>query len=76
MLSLLTLLPARAEKQSISWEQAEALISGLKPQHGEVTLHDGLAMLHVPDGFRYLDGPDAQTVLVKLWGNPPGSAAP
>ncbi len=74
--SLLTLLAARAEKQSISREQAEVLISGLKLQQGDITVHDGLAILHVPDGFRFLDGPDAQTVLVKLWGNPPGSAPP
>ena len=75
-LFLLTLFSARAEKQSISREQAEALVSGLKFQLGEITLGDGLAMLRVPDGFRFLNGPDAQTVLVKLWGNPPGSAAP
>ena len=38
-LFLLVLLPARAEKQGISREQAEALVSGLKFQQGEVTLH-------------------------------------
>lgn len=75
-LSLLTLFSARAEKQSISREQAEALVSGLKFQQGAITLHDGLATLHVPDGFRFLNESDAETVLVKLWGNPPGSSAP
>jgi len=50
-LFLLVLLPARAEKQGISREQAEALVSGLKFQQGEVTLHDGLATLRVPEGF-------------------------
>src|SRR5215472_1667318 len=75
-LSLLALFQARGEKQSISREQAETLVSGLKFQQGEITLHDGLATLHVPDGFRCLSGPDAQTVLVKLWGNPPDSAEP
>lgn len=76
MLSLMAVLPASAEKQSISQEEAEALVSGLKFQQGEITLHDGLATLRVPEGFRFLHGPDAQTVLVKLWGNPPGSADP
>jgi uncharacterized membrane-anchored protein len=76
MLSLLALFQARAEKQGISQEQAEALVSGLKFQHGEIALHDGLATLRVPDGFRFLSGSDAQTVLVKLWGNPPNSADP
>lgn len=51
-------------------------MSGLKFQQGEITLHEGRATLHVPDGFRFLNGPDAQTVLVKLWGNPPCSADP
>jgi uncharacterized membrane-anchored protein len=75
-LYLLALLPVRAEKQSISREQAEALVSGLKFKQGEITLHDGLATLRVPEGFRFLNGPDAQTVLVKLWGNPPHSDDP
>ena len=75
-LSVLTLLSARAEKEGLSREQAEALVSGLKFQRGEIALQKGLATLHVPDGFQFLNGPDAQTVLVKLWGNPPRSADP
>ena len=75
-LSLLALFHARAEKQSISREQAEALVSKLKLQQGEITLHDGRATLHVPDGSGFLNGPHAQTVLVKLWGNPSRSADP
>ena len=75
-LTLLVLFSAQAEKQGISREQAEALVSGLKFQQGAITLHDGLATLRVPEGFRFLNGSDAQTVLVKLWGNPPGSANP
>jgi uncharacterized membrane-anchored protein len=75
-LSVLGIFPARAEKEGISREQAEALVSGLKYQQGEIALQNGLATLHVPDGFRFLNGADAQTVLVKLWGNPPRSADP
>ena len=73
--SLLALLPLRAEKQGISREQAEALVSGLKFQQGDIILHDGLATLRVPEGFRFLNGSDAQTILVKLWGNPAHAAA-
>ena len=73
-LSVLGLFPAHAEREGISREQAEALVSGLKYQRGEIALQNGLATLHVPDGFRFLNGPDAGTVLVKLWGNPPGSS--
>lgn len=56
--------PSRAE--------AEALASGLKYQQGTIKLHGDLATLEVPSQFRFLNGADANTVLVRLWGNPPG----
>jgi hypothetical protein len=37
-LSVLALFPAHAEKQGISREQAEALVSGLNFQQGEIVL--------------------------------------
>ena len=39
-----------------------------------VQLGDGLASLTVPKGYRYVGAADANTVLVDLWGNPPGTA--
>jgi uncharacterized membrane-anchored protein len=70
-----------AETQQISPEQLESLLkkmkeneevaSKLKFQNGEIKLKDGLATLKVPANFRYLDPDQADTVLVKLWGNPP-----
>ena len=68
-----TLLPAPSYGQDrpLSKEEAQAAVSSLKFQRGEVVLKDGLATLKVPDGLEFLDGRDAQTVLVKLWGNPP-----
>jgi uncharacterized membrane-anchored protein len=38
---------------------------------GEVTLHDGLAILDVPEGFKFLDSEQSKRVLTDLWGNPP-----
>ena len=32
---------------------------------------DGLATLTVPDGYKFIYGEDARTVLVDMWGNPP-----
>jgi uncharacterized membrane-anchored protein len=70
-----------AETQQIPPEQLESLLkkmkeneevaSKLKFQNGEIKLKDGLATLKVPTNFRYLDPDQADTVLVKLWGNPP-----
>jgi uncharacterized membrane-anchored protein len=47
------------------------LLSSLKYQSGEVTLDGGLAKLRLPENLRFLGPKDAQTVIVRLWGNPP-----
>jgi uncharacterized membrane-anchored protein len=51
--------------------EALHLVKNLKYQHGEIDLRNGLAKLTVPPEFSYLGPEDAETVLVKLWGNPP-----
>ncbi len=51
------------------------LIKGLKYQQGEIELGN-VAKLSVPKEFNFLGADDAETVLVKLWGNPPGSEKP
>jgi len=51
--------------------QAEALAASLKYQQGTIDLRHGLASLQVPGQFRFLNGTDANTVLVRLWGNTP-----
>ncbi len=54
-----------------SMKEQEEIASKLKFQQGEIKLKDGLATLKVPVKFRYLDPDQTDTVLVKLWGNPP-----
>src|SRR4051812_31391891 len=51
---------------------ARAIESKLHFQKGTVSLKNDLATLSLPEKFRYLPPDDADTVLVKLWGNPPG----
>jgi uncharacterized membrane-anchored protein len=51
--------------------KAKKLADSLRYQKGQITLRGGLAKIHVPEGFRYLDSADADTVLSKIWGNPP-----
>jgi len=58
-------------------EQAEyyqSVLEALDPQSGDIAIGDGLATLSVPDDFYFLDAGDSETVLVDLWGNPPGQA--
>ncbi|MET1259193.1 DUF2167 domain-containing protein [Flagellimonas sp. DF-77] len=40
-------------------------------QHGEISIGDDLATLHVPEGFGFLDAEQSQRLLTDLWGNPP-----
>ena len=49
------------------------LAQELKYQQGEISLKSGLAKLQVPKEFKYIGSKDAETVLVKMWGNPPGT---
>jgi uncharacterized membrane-anchored protein len=52
-------------------EESEKIASTLKFQDGEIKLKDGLATIKATGNFRYLDPDQTDTVLVKLWGNPP-----
>lgn len=56
--------------------QLVAILKSLKYQQGEVNLKGGLAKLEVPKDFNFLRSDDAETVLVKLWGNPPSNDKP
>ena len=39
-------------------------------QTGVITLHNGMAKLTVPKGFKFLNAAQSRRVLVDLWGNP------
>lgn len=51
----------------------QKLSDSLHYEKGTITLHDGMAKLALPEGYRYLNPADTETVLVKIWGNPSGS---
>jgi len=67
----ISIVPSYGQDRPKTREEAEALAATLKFQRGEVVLKNGLATLKIPDGVEFLDGRDAHTVLVELWGNPP-----
>ena len=62
--------PTAEQLQAFELMQQQA--ESLNPQTGEIVLEGGLATLQVPENFYFLDARDAETVLVDLWGNPPG----
>ena len=45
----------------------------LNQQKGEIQLGSNLAHLALTEHFAYLNPPDSETFLVKLWVNPPGA---
>ena len=57
-------------------KQVMQLVKNLKYQQGSIDLRGGLATLTVPKEFNFLGPDDAETVLVKLWGNPPSDEKP
>lgn len=61
-----------AGEESSARQRIEKLAAGLTPQSGEIALPGGMAKLNLPDSLRYLSPADAKTVLVAIWGNPPG----
>jgi len=68
---IIPVAPGYGQDRPKNKEEVRALAAALKFQQGEVVLKDDLATLRVPDGLQFLNGRDAHTVLVKLWGNPP-----
>jgi uncharacterized membrane-anchored protein len=57
--------------QMVQVQKVLTLVKNLKYQSGEIDLKGGLAKLSLPPGFSYLGPDDAETVLSKIWGNPP-----
>lgn len=52
--------------------QLDSIEHSFTYQHGSITLKNGVGVINVPDGFKYLDAAQAEKVLVDLWGNAPG----
>ena len=54
------------------WMVIEQKALNLEYQSGSIEIGEGLAMLHLPEGFKYLDPENSEFVLTTVWGNPPG----
>ena len=52
------------------------MVADLKPKQGKVKLKSDLATVNVSSKFYFLEPKDAETVVVKIWGNPPGGPRP
>jgi uncharacterized membrane-anchored protein len=69
---------ANAQEEEMSAEESQyraemqAILDNLDPQTGKIQLQDAQVTLTVPDDFYFLGAGDSETVLVDVWGNPPG----
>src|SRR4051794_3292938 len=72
--ALVSLVSAENGSPEDRGEKIRELVAGLHYQQGNLSLKNGLANLHVPENFRFLDAKDSETVLTKIWGNPPSSS--
>lgn len=62
-----------AEAEGISEEQ---FLDSLTFRSGKVVVGSNLATLDLPENLVFLDGADAERVLVEAWGNPPDEQLP
>lgn len=56
--------------QQLEWQTE--IWEGLDRMTGEVVIEQANARLNIPENFYFLGAKDAETVLVDVWGNPPG----
>lgn len=64
------------EEQEEQGMSEEEFLASLNFQTGKVIVGDNLASLNLPENLVFLDGEDANRVLVDAWGNPPTDEAP
>jgi uncharacterized membrane-anchored protein len=73
LLGSLLAFPQGSETNELSEAEIIKKVDGmLHFKQGLVTLPKGIAKLNLPASFRYLPPEDAEIVLSKVWGNPPG----
>jgi len=66
-------LPAYTREEEAEIERLGAVLDGLTPQWGDVSLQGAPATLYLGETYYFLGPEDARTVLTE-WGNPPESA--
>ncbi|WP_053970093.1 DUF2167 domain-containing protein [Mangrovimonas sp. ST2L15] len=52
----------------------DSINNSFKYEHGDVTLGDDLAIIHIPNGYKFLNSEQTEYVLTELWNNPPSES--
>ncbi len=64
--------PASTDEEQQYQQWAKGIWDSLDRQTGTIKLDAAGASLNVPENFYFLNAKDSETVLVDVWGNPPG----
>ena len=75
LLAATNVVRAQDGTNQLGGERAK-LVKGFKYQSGEIDLGNSLAKLTVPKEFKFLGAKDTETMLVKVWHNPPSAKKP
>lgn len=67
---LISTLNGFAQVEEAYLKQLDSVEKTLKYEHGTIKLANGVGTIKVPSGFKYLSGPQAERILVDVWGNP------
>ncbi len=57
--------------EEIIKQKIDSINNSFQFQTGKIILDNGLAEINVPEGYKFLDAKQSNTVLTDLWGNPP-----
>lgn len=68
--------PLAAETADGDYLSEEQFLDSLNFRSGKVVVGSNLATLDLPENLVFLDGADAERVLVEAWGNPPDDKLP
>jgi len=75
LLAATNVVRAQDDTNQLGSERSK-LVKGFKYQQGEIDLGNGLAKLTVPKEFKFLGPDDTETMLVRVWHNPPSAKKP
>lgn len=59
------------EQQKIYLQKLDSINKSFQYDYGKISLENGLAEIDVPEGYKFLNAEQSNTVLTDLWGNPP-----
>lgn len=59
------------EQKVVYLKKMDSINDSFTYKYGMVSLHNGLAEINVPDGYKFLDAKQSKYVISDLWGNPP-----